>query len=490
MKGARDDERSLFAVAQERLPALLALNSPGATQPHAVVVLPSFSVGESLLAHYAELISALEHRYLTGLFALSRVPGARILLVVSSHPGEEVVEHYLSLMPADVRQRVRDRFEIVVVDDGSAQPVARKLLGDERALAAVRVFIGDLPAMIDPWNVSTSEAALAAELGTPINGCAPELLPLGFKSAGRRLMRAAGVQVPFGVENVRSIADAALAIKSVLDGRPGSSGIVMKLDDSGAGDGNITLDRASLGRGAEDAAALVSNLPDWYLRDLSLGAVVEERIAADEITSPSVQIDVLPDGGVVVLATHEQELGGENGQVYQGCRFPARAEYASQLADCGRAIGSSLARAGAVGRAAIDFVATRRSSGWELYALEINLRKGGTTHPYATLRGLCPGRYDTERGIWLTSDGATRQYVATDALVDERWRVLTPRAAIDAVETAGLSFDSRTREGVVLHMLTGLAVAGRCGLTAIAESSETAQSLRDQTREVLRRATE
>ena len=57
--------------------------------------------------------------------------------------------------------------------------------------------------------------------------------------------------------------------------------------------------------------------------------MVEERVEGVAFTSPSAQVDVLPDGSVVVLATHEQELGGAEGQVYMGCRFPAEDAYAA-----------------------------------------------------------------------------------------------------------------------------------------------------------------
>ena len=33
-----------------------------------------------------------------------------------------------------------------------------------------------------------------------------------------------------------------------------------------------------------------------------------------------------------MLATHEQVIGGDNGQVYTGCRFPADPAYAAALA--------------------------------------------------------------------------------------------------------------------------------------------------------------
>ena len=66
-----------------------------------------------------------------------------------------------------------------------------------------------------------------------------------------------------------------------------------------------------------------------------------------------------------------------------------------ELARHGRAVGERLAARGVLGRASVDFAAAPGPTGtWHLHALEVNLRKGGTTHPYAVLRNLAPGRYD------------------------------------------------------------------------------------------------
>jgi hypothetical protein len=47
----------------------------------------------------------------------------------------------------------------------------------------------------------------------------------------------------------------------------------------------------------------------------------------------------------------------------------------------------------------VDFAAAGDADGrWQVFALEVNLRKGGTTHPYTVLRNLVPGRYDSEHG--------------------------------------------------------------------------------------------
>ena len=453
-----------FAELQEQLASTLALNHGGSTEPHVVIALPSFSVGESLLSHYVERIPALEHRYLLAQLMLNRIDGCEMVFVSSEAPSPDVVDYYVSLAPPAARDSVRSRFTTFVVPDRSARSVAAKLLDQPALLDGLRAQLAGRPAVIEPWNVTAAEVEVALRLGAPINGTAPELWPLGFKSAGRRLFREAEVPLPYGREDVRTVDDIIDAVADIRAARPGVAGVVVKHDDSGAGDGNVVLDL----RGPHDLRATIEALPAWYLRDLGTGGVVEERISGVRFTSPSAQLDIGPDGSVRVLATHEQELGGDGDQVYMGCRFPADPAYAARLGEYARMVGERLAPLGVVGRLAVDFAAARDERGcWDVYALEMNLRKGGTTHPYCALRNLVPGAYDPEAGRWIAEDGSTRAYASTDNLVDPSWRGLAPSEAIARVARAGLQFDSSTKTGVVLHMLSGLAIDGRLGLTAI-----------------------
>lgn len=477
-----------FAALQERLASACALNSPGSSREHVLVAMPSFSLGESLLSHYADRIPALEHRYLVAVLALPRIPGCELVFIGSAPPPEALLEHYLDLVPPAARASVRRRLRVLVVPDASARPVARKLLDRPDLLDELRRHIGDRPAFVEPWNVTDDEVAVALRLGAPVNGTAPELWPLGFKSAGRKLLAGAGVPVPVGCEDVRTVEDVDRAIDDVLRRRPDAAGVVLKLDDSGAGDGNVVLRCEGLPGVAGGLRDRVRRLPEWYLTALRLGGVVEELVSGDGFASPSVQGDISPDGSVTVLATHEQLLGGASGQVYLGCRFPADPAYAATLGRYGLAAGRALSRAGARGRYGVDVVATRGPGGWRLQALEINLRKGGTTHPYTVLRNLVPGRYDVERACWSTDDGDVRCYSATDNLVDPHWTGLPPERVVEAVTRAGLVFDRGTRSGVVLHMLSGLAIDGRFGLTAIAPSAAAADELLERTHTCVDRA--
>ena len=482
-----------FDDLQAGLGDVLALNKPGSREPHVLVVLPSFSLGESLLCHYADRIPSLEHRFLVACLMLCRIESCEMVFVSCEAPTAEVIDYYLSLVPPASRAGVRSRLRSVVVDDLSPRAVAAKLLDRPEVLDRLRESFAGRPALIEPWNVTADEVAVAERLGIPVNGTAPELWPLGYKSAGRRLFREAGVPTPFGREDVRSDEEAVEALAAVREARPGAPGAVIKHDNSGAGDGNVVIDFRDLPDGEAGVDALresVRALPEWYRDDLRLGGVVEERIAGARFTSPSVQVDILPGGTVEVLATHEQVLGGETGQVYTGCRFPADPAYAADLARHGRAVGERLAAAGVLGRLSVDFAAADDGTGsWALSALEVNLRKGGTTPPYAVLRNLVPGGYEEDPGHWRADDGSDRAYWSTDNLVDERWTSLSPSQVIGAVTGAGIGFDATTGTGVVLHMLSGLHIDGRFGLTAIGHTPDEADALHEAARSAVESAT-
>ena len=444
-----------------------------------MIVLPSFGLGESVLSHYAARLPALEHRYLAVLPVLHRIPNCRILFLSTESPGEEVIGYYTSLAPQEHRAGMRSRFTDVPIPDHSNRSVADKLLERPEMLETLRRALDGRPAFIEPWNVTQHEVEVARLLQAPINGTAPELWPLGFKSAGKRIFREAGVPVPYGREDVKTVDDVVAAIADIRRERPNAPGVVVKHDNSASGDGNAVIRFKTLADASEATLrAHIAALPEWYLKDLRAGGIVEELIVGTDFTSPSAQVDITPHGHVHVLATHEQVLGGADGQVYQGCKFPADPAYAPLLARYAEAIGQVLAPRGVLGRFAVDFAAARNETGaWQVYALEVNLRKGGTTHPFAALRNLVPGHYDPKAGLWLGHGHQPRYYASTDNLVDESWHGLAPAAVIRAIADAGLEFDYAKGSGVVLHMLSCLAIDGRFGLTAIGDSAAHADEI-------------
>ena len=151
-------------------------------------------------------------------------------------------------------------------------------------------------------------------------------------------------------------------------------------------------------------------------------------------------------------------------------------------------IGRRLAELGTLGRFAVDFVVVQDNTGaWTPYAIELNLRKGGTTHPFLTLQFLTDGTYDGSRGVFLTPSGSAKYLVATDHFEDDRLKALTVRELFDVVVRHGLHFDQARRTGVVFHMISCLTECGRIGMTAVGDSPEEAWRLYQEAEAVLLR---
>jgi hypothetical protein len=186
---------------------------------------------------------------------------------------------------------------------------------------------------------------------------------------------------------------------------------------------------------------------------------------------------VTPHGELELLSTHDQVLGGPSGQSYLGARFPADPAYARLITHEAVRIGEILARKGVMGRFAIDFVVVRAGDAWDTYAIEINLRKGGTTHPFLTLQFLTDGHYEPESARFLTPSGAERHLVATDHLEDPLLRGLRVDDLFDLIARTGMHFDQSRQRGVVFHMISAITECGRVGMTAIAETAEAAQEV-------------
>ena len=286
-----------FERLQESLPDALAANRPGSGRDHVVIAMASFSLSDSLLEHYGPRLPAMEHRYLNAALLLNRID-ADFVFVCSLAPEPEVLAYYRSLVPPDVADRMQRRLHVVPVDDPSPRPLAEKLLDRPDLLDEIRALVDGRTALIEPWNVTDHEVAVALALGVPVNGTAPALRPEAFKSAGRRLFHITGVPVPLGREDVHRVDDVAAAAEWIRASRPGVGAVVIKHDDSGAGDGNLVValrDDSAAPRDPHEVLADVAALPAWFLDDLGAGGgVVEEMVVGDQLRSPSVQVDLLP----------------------------------------------------------------------------------------------------------------------------------------------------------------------------------------------------
>jgi hypothetical protein len=115
----------------------------------------------------------------------------------------------------------------------------------------------------------------------------------------------------------------------------------------------------------------------------------------------------------------------------------------------------------------VDFVSVPQDSGWRHRAIEINLRKGGTTHTFQMLQFLTQGRYNAVRAQFVTRDGGTRAYYATDNVVSPAYRRLTPQDLFEIAEQRGLRWDAASQTGVTFGLVGAIAEFGKLGMVAI-----------------------
>lgn len=490
------DDAARFADLQGRLPDLWRAIHSSPDFAHTSVVVPSLSFDQEELT---KIVGApfYEERLMFSLIRL-RHPRARVLYLTSQPIHPEIVDYYLSLLAGFPAAHARRRVTFMSVYDAGNEPLTSKLLQRPRVLERIRSMIAGTDAYLTCFVATDLERALAVALGIPLNGVDPSLAILGTKSGSRTIFGAAGVRFPVGVEDLRSREGITDALMRIAHARPGVRQAVVKLNAGFSGEGNALFtypadSQESPDRAAIDAAidALHFTAKDEtigrFLGKLSeMGGIAEEFIEADEVSSPSVQMRIDPLGEVNVISTHEQVLGGLTGQVYLGCRFPADGAYRSLLTEEALKIGRALRDRGVVSRFAIDFLLTRRAAGpWECHAIEINLRMGGTTHPFLALEFLTGGALDPDSGLFLSSRGVAKSYFSTDTLKSTFYRGLLPEDLIDIIVTHGLQFRSTTETGVLFHMIGALSPYGKVGVTCIGDSPAEAEELYHRTVEVL-----
>ncbi len=181
-----------------------------------------------------------------------------------------------------------------------------------------------------------------------------------------------------------------------------------------------------------------------------------------------------PAGTLEVISTHDQVLGGNSGQVFLGCRFPADADYRLVIQELGFRAGQALAAKGVLGRFGVDFISVPEDGGWRHYAIEINLRKGGTTHPFLMLQFLTAGSYDPATGLFLTPPAGRAPTSPRTICTKSAIAGLTPSDLIDIAATQSLHFNAATQEGVVFHLIGALSEFGKLGVLAIGDTDEKA----------------
>ena len=492
-----DAERSMFNEVQQGMKRQYREIFRNKFAASTVVINPSLSLDPEILSKLKGA-QYYEERLLC-LLMLLRMPLTRIIYLSSVPIPEVIVDYYLNLLPGITGFHARKRLTMIPCYDASGKPLTEKLLERPRIMEAIRAQIGDPSAAhLTCYNITPLERTLAVRLGIPLFGTDPDKFYEGSKSGGRKTFREAGVSLPDGFEDLHTKEDIFRALAALKKKYPGLRKAVIKMNDGFSGDGNAMYRYPEM-KGECTEAEIAKNFdghfrtvvasvsPELFFEKFnSMGGIVEEFLEGEVKMSPSVQCVIGPDKQIEIASTHDQLLGGEDGQVFIGAIFPASEAYSVSMAAEGRKIAEVLASKGAMGRFAVDFITVKQADGsWKHYAIEINLRKGGTTHPYLMLQFLTDGKYEAETGAFITASGNKRFYFASDNVVKDSYKGLTPPDLIDIATFHSLIFDGATQEGVMFHLVGALSEFGKLGMVCIGSSPERAKEFYDRALEVL-----
>lgn len=463
------------------------------TGDYDLVVIPSLTLD----SHELRKVSGVWHYEERFLFFLLRLrnPRTRIVYVTSQPIHPSIIDYYLQLLPGIPFSHARSRLLLFATYDSSSQSLTQKILDRPRLIERIRRAVRPDRAYATCFNATELERNLSVQLGIPLLATDPDLLYFGTKSGSRQIFEECHVPHPDGSPLVHKIDALAEATRRLKHRNPELTHCVVKLNEGFSGEGNALLDLRKLTKNPSIAdihrrfhamrfQAKDETWSTFKQRIPDLGAIVEAFIEGDIKRSPSVQGCISPSGKVEILSTHDQILGGPDGQIFLGCEFPAHPSYRLQLQEYGQKIGERLAKYGALERYGVDFVAVKREEMgeecWEVQAIEINLRKGGTTHPFMALKLLTKGEYDTSDGLFYSRQGQAKYYKATDNLVADRYRGLLPNDLMNTIAFNQLHFDTSTATGTVFHLMGSLSEFGKLGLTSIGNSPEEAELLYQQ----------
>ncbi len=494
-----DRFRDLQQTLRDRWQTLELFDSSDAD----ILIVPSISIDQRELRK----IEGCEHYEERLLFSLIRLrnPRTRLIYVTSLPLHPSVIDYYLQLLPGIPFSHARNRLLLLSTYDASVKPLTQKILDRPRLIERIRQALRHDKSFMVCYNATEIEAELSLKLGVPLYAAAPDLQIWGTKSGSRQIFAECGIPHPDGSQRVWNSIDLAEASADLWERQPTLKRMVVKLNEGFSGEGNALLDlkpiqdlappNANYAQRVEaleksfDTLRFQAKNETWDNfsgRIPELGAIVEAFVEGEIKRSPSVQGRITPNGDVEILSTHDQILGGSDEQIYLGCRFPADEAYRLQLQQIGLKIGKNLAEKGALERFGVDFIVVDRGDGqWDMQAIEINLRKGGTTHPFMTLRLLTNGRYNLSTGLFYSQQGRPKYYVATDNLQKDRYHGLMPNDLMDIVAHHRLHFDTGTETGTVFHLMGCLSQFGKLGLTSIGDSPQQAEEIYNKVTKVL-----
>jgi hypothetical protein len=417
--------------------------TPFSDELGSVIVLPSMSFDR----RYRRLVphlDYLEERLLVIALALTN-PANHVVFVSSNPIAQATLDHLFGFLPDP--DGARHRFDIIEVFHPASQSLAEAVLDQPKILTSLGLLQAN-DAWILPFVVTPAEEAISARTGLPLYGPSTTHQRFGTKSGARRLAEEAKMATVPGASDIRSKPALDRALHTLWN--DGFDRALIKLDWGFAGLG-IAIVSAPTRRAPSKPLVLPEGWSEQSFMDelFRFGGVVEAHLGDAGVRSPSALVSIDPAGRVHIHACHEQLIAGSSGCSYAGCRLPIDGDE-TPIATMARKLANQMTEHNVRGTFSIDFMVGADD---RIYANEINLRLGGTTHPLLIQRHLQP-------------IGGSH-YIATDQIAHQRLVGARPADLVTALEQADLTYDSGVGAGTVVHLASAAEQFGLCGITVL-----------------------
>ncbi|MCK9893727.1 peptide ligase PGM1-related protein [Frankia sp. AgB32] len=436
------------------------------------IVLYSFNFAEKLLREVSYLRFSAE-RGLCYLEELRR-EDLQLVLITSTEVSQAALDyHFREIFGFSEAQipSATSRLRLLSPALREGWPLDASVLADAEVMSALTsIAESSRSTSIVNFMATPTSDQIAVILGATIEEHGAAIAAeTGSKLGGKSLLKRAGVRVPEGPTTLLIEEGSVLA----EIGRIAARSAVVKLNSAhwtaGVGNMVVPVEDVRRGGGLFEAAQTVRLSAENFRRELAAeGAVVEEYVD-DVVASPSGLGHINADGTVDIGPTHEQIL--VSGQ-YWGCRFPAEEGWRSSVLAATDRVGKTLADSGVRGTFGIDFVVAGDGG---LFAVEVNLRKVGTTHVVRYIEKVVGAQIETDGQ--LRRDGGPDVFYVNGRMQEAALLGTAGETVLDLLRKECLLYRRESGEGVLLHCLGALPACGYLELTAIAASRARAAGL-------------
>lgn len=447
-----------------------------------------------------------EERMLFLLFLL-KYKRTKMIYVTSKGFNTDLFDYYVDLVADDEKEarKMKSRLTHIAVnhETDSAIPLTDRLLADKNALREIVEHISNKKtAVLRCYFPSKSERKLAVELGIPLFGSKEKFDFIGTKSGGRKVFRLAGLNVIPGYSYLENFSALSEAMAKLMKNYPYYKKMVIKLNEGASGRGNCVFNvkdflkendiEISINTNVEKLAQTIKkNFKQYlsfqqsgeesvsYIRKFNkLGGIVELFIDGNIKFSPSVQVSISASNQASIVSTHEQILGGPDKQKYLGCSFPSLPSHRKLITSEAKKVADWMAKKGMIGHFGIDFIVVKNENSNKIktYPIEINLRKGGTTHPFRIAYYLTRARYNNKEGL-LKCGKVPIHYLAMDLIESDKYCGSDPMKLVRLVRKSKISFNENTKKGALVYMPGLVQKYGKFGAICIGHSDEEAKIL-------------